>query len=97
MRFVCRVYSSYTIATVSQGHPYMESLRENKSLLYSLLATGGLVMSLAMGIIPGFAEQFEIVDFQPQVLYLQYLQVLVNDYNTINMFIRFNDSMYGIY
>jgi hypothetical protein len=45
----------------------MESLRENKALLGSLLGTGGLVMALALGLIPAFAQQFEIVDFPPEV------------------------------
>ena len=45
----------------------MESLRENRALLISLLSTGGLVMALAMGLMPDFAEQFEIVDFPPKV------------------------------
>ncbi|KAB7499746.1 hypothetical protein Anas_01001 [Armadillidium nasatum] len=45
------------------GHPYMESLRENRALLYSLLGSGSVVVALALGIIPEFAQQFEIIDF----------------------------------
>ena len=52
---------------LAQGRPYMESLRENTVLLYSLMGAGGLVMSLAMGVVPEFAQQFEIVDFPAEV------------------------------
>lgn len=45
----------------------MESLLENKALLYSLLGSGGVVFALAVGIVPEFAQQFEIVDFPPEV------------------------------
>ncbi|KAF2366163.1 P-type ATPase [Trinorchestia longiramus] len=67
-----------TFAINYRGHPYMESLRENRALLVSLLCTGGLVMALAMGIIPQFAEQFEIVDFPPEFRKLL-VQVLIAD------------------
>lgn len=45
----------------------MESLRENRALLYSLLGSGGVVFALALGIIPEFAQQFEIIDFPSEV------------------------------
>jgi manganese-transporting P-type ATPase len=45
----------------------MESLTENRALLYSLLGSGGAVLALAMGLVPDFASQFEIVDFPPEV------------------------------
>jgi type II secretory pathway component PulF len=50
-----------------QGRPFMESLTENRALLYSLLGSGGAVLALAMGLVPDFASQFEIVDFPPEV------------------------------
>lgn len=40
---------------------------ENKALLYSLLGSGGVVLALALGVIPEFAQQFEIVEFPPKV------------------------------
>ena len=45
----------------------MESLRENRKLLNSLLISGGAIVSLASGLLPGVAEQFEIVEFEPEV------------------------------
>lgn len=45
----------------------MESLGENKPLLYSILASAGAILALAMGIVPEIANQFEIVDFPPDV------------------------------
>jgi len=46
-----------------RGHPFMESLTENRSLLYSLAGSGGFVVMLALGWLPEFAEQFSIIDF----------------------------------
>lgn len=54
-----------------QGHPFMESLAENKPLLYSVMASGGAILALAMGIVPDIANQFEIVDFPPDVSLLR--------------------------
>jgi cation-transporting ATPase 13A1 len=45
----------------------MESLSENRALLYSLLGSGMAVLALAMGLLPDLALQFEIVDFPPEV------------------------------
>jgi len=47
----------------------MESLTENKALLYSLMGTGSFIFLLASGIMPEISEQFYIVDFEPQVLF----------------------------
>jgi hypothetical protein len=45
----------------------MESLRENKALLYSLIATGGFIALLALGWIPELSDQFGIFDFPDEV------------------------------
>jgi hypothetical protein len=45
----------------------MESLTENKALLYSIVGSAGAILALAMGIFPDMAYQFEIVDFPPEV------------------------------
>jgi len=45
----------------------MESLTENKSLLYSIVGSAGAILALAMGIFPDMAYQFEIVDFPAEV------------------------------
>jgi cation-transporting ATPase 13A1 len=45
----------------------MESLKQNKALLYSVLGSGGTVLALTLGIVPELAAQFEIIDFPPDV------------------------------
>jgi cation-transporting ATPase 13A1 len=45
----------------------MESMRENKALLYSLVSTGSFIFLLACGVIPELSEQFGIIDFPPEV------------------------------
>lgn len=45
----------------------MESLKENKALLYSILGSGGVVLALALGLVPELSDQFEIIDFPPDV------------------------------
>lgn len=47
----------------------MESLRENKALLYSILGSSSVVLALTLGIIPELSAQFEIIDFPPDVSY----------------------------
>ena len=49
----------------------MESLRENKALLYSLSGTGAFIFILAIGWIPELSEQFGIIDFPPEVTVLR--------------------------
>ena len=41
----------------------MESLRENKAMLYSLSCTAGFIVLLALGWVPELREQFGIIDF----------------------------------
>jgi hypothetical protein len=45
----------------------MESLVENKALLYSLLSTAGFIAVLALGWVPELCEQFGVVDFPYEV------------------------------
>ena len=45
----------------------MESILENKYLLYSLLGTMGAIFALALGIVPKISSTFEIVDFPNDV------------------------------
>lgn len=55
----------------------MQSLREHKALLYSILASGGAVFALAAGALPDLAEQFEIVDFPAEVkLFMNFLYLI---------------------
>ena len=45
----------------------MESLWENKALLYALSATGSFILILALGWLPELDEQFGIIEFPPEV------------------------------
>lgn len=68
-----------TFAINYRGHPFMESLTENKALLYSIVGSAAAILALAMGIIPELAFQFEIVDFPPEFRIIL-VQVLVADF-----------------
>lgn len=50
-----------------QGNPYMESLRQNKALLYSIIGSSAVVLALTLGIAPDLAAQVEIIDFPHEV------------------------------
>lgn len=52
---------------LQQGQPYMESLTQNKALLFSLIGNSAVILLLACGFLPDVAAQFEIVDFPSQV------------------------------
>ncbi|VDN02745.1 unnamed protein product [Thelazia callipaeda] len=51
-----------TFAVNYRGRPFMESLLENRSMLYSLLVSGSAVFVLASGIFPELTEKFELVE-----------------------------------
>lgn len=68
-----------TFAINYRGHPYMESLLQNKSLLYSLIGNAAVILGLACGFLPELAEQFEIVDF-PSDFRNILVQVLIADF-----------------
>ncbi|KAL1123867.1 hypothetical protein AAG570_001637 [Ranatra chinensis] len=55
-----------TFAINYRGYPFMESLLENKPLLYSIVGATGSIFALALGLIPEVASQFEIVEFEPE-------------------------------
>lgn len=58
-----------TFAINYKGHPFMESLKENKPLLYSILFSAGAVVVLAARLMPELSDQFQIVPFEPDVIY----------------------------
>lgn len=68
-----------TFAINYRGNPYMESLRQNKALLYSIVGSGTVVLALTLGILPELAAQFEIIDFPPEFRIIL-LQVLFADF-----------------
>ncbi|XP_030053422.1 endoplasmic reticulum transmembrane helix translocase [Microcaecilia unicolor] len=51
-----------TFAINYKGHPFMESLRENKPLLWSIILSGLAIVGLLTGSSPEFNEQFGLVD-----------------------------------
>lgn len=52
---------------IFQGHPFMESLRENKYLLYSILVSASVVIGLALNVSADLTAAFEIVDIPDEV------------------------------
>ncbi|XP_058803201.1 endoplasmic reticulum transmembrane helix translocase [Phymastichus coffea] len=68
-----------TFAVNYRGQPFMESLWENKLLLYSLASSTAAIFALALGIVPDIAQQFEIVDF-PSDFRRILVQVLVANF-----------------
>jgi hypothetical protein len=50
--FVTAIFAHAQVSTFAinyRGHPFMESLTENRALLYSLAGAGGFVVMLALG------------------------------------------------
>lgn len=45
----------------------MESLTDNKSLLYTLIMSSALVIALCLGLSPSFSKSFDIVEFDVEV------------------------------
>ncbi|XP_049787588.1 endoplasmic reticulum transmembrane helix translocase [Schistocerca cancellata] len=68
-----------TFAINYRGHPFMESLTENKALLYSIVGSAAAILILAMGLVPEMAYQFEIVEF-PAEFRVILVQVLIADF-----------------
>jgi len=57
----CLLYYLHT-DIILQGHPFMESLRENKPLLYSLIFSGAAITAIASGLLPDISNHFELVE-----------------------------------
>ncbi|MEE6505963.1 hypothetical protein FKM82_007419 [Ascaphus truei] len=56
-----------TFAINYKGHPFMESLCENKPLLWSIILSGLAIVGLLSGSSPEFNEQFGLVDIPMEV------------------------------
>jgi len=52
-----------TFAINYRGHPFMESLTENRPLLYSLFGSMAFMFALVLDVTPEINDQFEIVHF----------------------------------
>ncbi|XP_073242423.1 endoplasmic reticulum transmembrane helix translocase-like [Porites lutea] len=83
-----------TFAINYKGHPFMESLLDNKALLYSLLASGGFVVCMVTGSVPEINQQFEIVTFPPKFREI-FMQVLLADFVTVFVMDRVLDFLLG--
>ncbi|CAL8286621.1 unnamed protein product [Boreogadus saida] len=68
-----------TFAINYKGHPFMESLTENRPLLWSIAISGLAIVGLLSGSSPEFNEQFSLVDI-PMDFKLVIAQVLVVDF-----------------
>ncbi|XP_018428588.1 PREDICTED: manganese-transporting ATPase 13A1 [Nanorana parkeri] len=68
-----------TFAINYKGHPFMESLRENKPLLWSIVISGMAILGLLSGTSPEFNEQFGLVDI-PVEFKLVIAKVLLLDF-----------------
>ncbi|CAL1689453.1 unnamed protein product [Lasius platythorax] len=68
-----------TFAINYRGQPFMESLAQNKALLFSLVGNSAVILLLACGFLPDLAVQFEIVDF-PSHFRTILVQILVADF-----------------
>ncbi|EFN88845.1 manganese-transporting ATPase 13A1 [Harpegnathos saltator] len=68
-----------TFAINYRGLPFMESLRQNKALMISLLSNSIVILLLACGFLPDMAMHFEIVDF-PSQFRATLVQVLIADF-----------------
>ncbi|GFS72069.1 manganese-transporting ATPase 13A1 [Nephila pilipes] len=55
-----------TFAVNYRGHPFMESLGENKPLMYSIVISGTAILMLVTGLSPDLSNIFSIVDFTPE-------------------------------
>lgn len=62
----------------------MESLRENKLLMYSILASSSVVIFLALGLSPDLLNTFQIIEFPDDVSFF-----LLNFFFLIETFLEF--------
>nr|XP_016945251.1 manganese-transporting ATPase 13A1 [Drosophila suzukii] len=75
---ICLSLQVATIAVNYKGHPFMESLRSNRMLMYAIGASATLVILLSTGLAPELTEFFEIIHF-PTEFRTTLLGVLVLD------------------
>ncbi|XP_060710941.1 manganese-transporting ATPase 13A1 [Hemiscyllium ocellatum] len=83
-----------TFAINYKGHPFMESLRENKPLLWSIVISGLAILGLLTGSSPEFSEQFGLVEI-PTELKIVIAEVLVADFLVALMLDRTLQALLG--
>ena len=72
-----------------KGHPFMESITQNRPFFYSMVFSGTAVVIITLGLMPELNDQFEIVSIPPEVflfhnsiwhvLYLKCFYLVDND------------------
>lgn len=50
-----------------KGHPFMENLRENKLLMYAIMASSSVVVLLTLGLSSELNSTFQIIEFPDEV------------------------------
>lgn len=70
---ICMALQVSTFAVNYKGHPFMESLRENRLLMYSIMASVTVVICLTLGIPSDILSTFEIIEFPEDVSYTRLL------------------------
>lgn len=64
---ICLTLQVSTFAVNHKGHPFMESIRENKLLMYAILVSSGIVVLLTSGVSEELNSTFEIIAFPENV------------------------------
>ncbi|KAF6038273.1 ATP13A1 [Bugula neritina] len=67
-----------TVAVNYKGRPFMQSLRENKLLFYSIGVSTFVIFSLASGMMPELAEYIELVPFPSEFRNVLVMVLLVD-------------------
>lgn len=68
---ICLALQVSTFAVNYRGHPFMESLRENRLLMYSIMASVFVVICLTLGIPSDILTTFEIIEFPEDVSFFR--------------------------
>ncbi|XP_031619014.1 manganese-transporting ATPase 13A1 [Contarinia nasturtii] len=75
---ICFALQVSTFAVNHKGHPFMERLRENKFLMYTIAVSSAVIVALSFGLSSSLNETFEIVEF-PEEFKQILVRVLIAD------------------
>lgn len=75
-------------SSASKGHPFMERLRENRFLMYTIAASSAVVIALTFGLSQDLSNTFEIVEF-PDEVSLFFIQMFHHQHPTFAFFLFF--------
>ena len=68
-----------------RGHPYMESLRNNKPLCYSSLATAAFMLLLTFGIVPDINTEFSLLVLPTNIQHEVFIALLMDSVLTFSI------------